>query len=130
MANFLSQYSGAQVEEAIRIALNLKETNKVYSGTNAYWSEHSTFKGSSGDIIVVTDYALKEGKYIAGIKVADGLAYAIDLPYVTEILESQITEHIADTTVHITANERLSWNNKVSARMDTVDKENLIFTTN
>lgn len=130
MANFLSQYSGAQVEEAIAIALNLKTTGKVYSGTAAYWEENPTFKGNKGDIIIVTDYKVKDNKNIAGIKVADGLAYAIDLPYVTEILEDDLADHIADTTVHITASERTAWNNKISAHMDTVDKENLILSTN
>lgn len=124
MANFLSQYTGAEVEKAIGIALNIENIGTIYCETLSYWQEHSSFIGKKGDIIIVSDYKKKDNKNIAGIKVADGLAYAIDLPYVNDILGTELTSHINDTVIHVSQDDRDRWDNKVSARMG--DNDTLI----
>lgn len=60
-------------------------------------------------IYVFTDYKEDpDGNAIAGIKLGDGKAYIIDLPF----LDSIAAAHAADTDIHITAEEREYWNNK------------------
>lgn len=124
MANFLSQYTGAEVEKAIGIALNIENIGTIYCETLSYWQAHPSFIGKKGDIIIVSDYKKKDNKNIAGIKVADGLAYAIDLPFVTDILESELTSHINNTAIHVGGTDRVNWNSKVSARVG--DNDTLI----
>ena len=136
MANFISQYSGSQVEEAVRKALLTSQAgltgnyhdllNKpIYCETTAYWQSQRTFIGIKGDIIVYSDYKTdKDGNHIAGIKIADGLTYAIDLPFVTSFLESELTSHINNTSIHISEQEREKWGNNVAVRMG--DNDTLI----
>ena len=86
------------------------------------WTENiPTTVGRIFDLV-----APESGQNIPGIKVGDGNAYLIDMPF-TDCLYKQ---HIEDTVSHITAAERTAWNNKVRCYMDTLDEERLIFTTN
>lgn len=136
MANFLSQYTGAQVEEAVRIALNISTVAKtgnytdlankpIYCESTAYWHSQPTFKGNKGDIIIYSDYRKNgDGKYVAGIKIADGLTDVIDLPFIIDILESELTSHINDTSIHVSKSEKEAWNEKVSVKMG--DNDTLI----
>lgn len=60
-------------------------------------------------LYVYTDYQTDgEGHDIAGIKVGDGLAYIVDLPFVDTLMQ----KHMANTDIHITPEEREFWNNK------------------
>ena len=63
--------------------------------------------------------------YIPGIKIGDGLAYLIDLPFT----DSELIDHINNTTIHVTAEEKNFWNNKNRVFISPQDEENLIFTT-
>ena len=60
-----------------------------------------------------------------GIKVGDGNAYLIDKPF----LDTIYWEHVNDTDIHITAEEREFWNNKVRCYYSLVDDETVVFTT-
>lgn len=83
--------------------------------TSAEWAALTSYIPKKGEICVWSDYRVVDGVKYAGIKVGDGLAYAVDLPFVGGEYADLLTEHIEDTVVHITAAERLFWNNKVSA---------------
>lgn len=83
--------------------------------TTAEWATLTSYIPKKGEICVWSDYRVVDGVKYAGIKVGDGLAYAVDLPFVSGEYADLLTEHIEDTVVHITAAERLFWNNKVSA---------------
>ena len=83
--------------------------------TTAEWAALTSYIPKKGEICVWSDYRVVDGVKCAGIKVGDGLAYAVDLPFVGGEYADLLTEHIEDTVVHITAAERLFWNNKVSA---------------
>lgn len=83
--------------------------------TTAEWAALTSYIPKKGEICVWSDYRVVDGVKYAGIKVGDGLAYAVDLPFVDGEYADLLTEHIEDTVVHITAAERLFWNNKVSA---------------
>ena len=57
---------------------------------------------------VETDPVSGQDINVPGIKVGDGTTYLIDLPFVDDI----IREHIRNTDIHITPQERDFWNNK------------------
>lgn len=92
----------------------INATVLVPRDTTANWNSLTSFIPHAGEVIVYTDYMQKDGQDIPGVKIGDGLAYLVDLPFVT------------DSITEVTTAERTSWNNKVSARLS---GENLIFET-
>lgn len=105
-----------------------KEQNRVFSNTTAGWNAQTTLKAKEGAIYIYTDYRHNDdNEPIAAFKIGDGTSYLIDMPFTDEL----VWDHINDTDIHITAAERIFWNNKVRCYIDTVeDGEDLIFTTN
>lgn len=90
--------------------------------TTAEWSNYLQYIPTAGRIIVYSDKSVINGVPIPGIKIADGLSYVVDLPFVgddatSEILRS-LSEHVNDKTIHITEQERQFWNNKVNYDID------------
>ena len=75
-------------------------------------TEHWNASGNISElnmIYVYTDYQTDgQGHNIAGIKLGDGLAYIVDLPFVDTLMQ----QHMANTDIHITPEEREFWNNK------------------
>ena len=99
---------------------------KVLYNTSEYWNSHPKIISKKGYLYVYGDYKQdKQGNNLAGIKVGDGLAYLIDLPFMDKLY----SQHIEDDTIHITAQERNFWNNKVRCYIDPNNGDNLIFTT-
>lgn len=94
--------------------------------TTAEWSALTSYVPKKGEFCVWSDYKVKDGVNYAGIKVGDGMAYAVDLPFVGGEFGDILADHINDNVIHITAAERLFWNNKVSAEYDS---EKLILST-
>ena len=121
--------AGASEEHLITIQtlqdyLNLNLDKQVLFDSTAGWSNQTSLVSETDHLYVYTDYQTDSGgNAIAGIKVGDGNAYVVDLPFIDAIA----MEHIADTTIHITDAERTAWNNKV--RCYYAGTENLIFTT-
>lgn len=102
--------------------------------TTANWIAHATVVPLLGEIIVYTDYktVTKDGvtQYIPGVKIGDGNAFVVDLPFVTDAVEAasilaELEAHINDTNVHTSAEEKNTWNSKISAE---ISGETLIFT--
>ena len=105
--------------------LNANLDKQILFGTTAEWNAQSQLQSEAGKVYVYTDHRIdSRGNRIAGIKMGDGNAYLIDLPFQDEA----IYEHIEDSTIHITAAERAFWNDKVRCYYSSGD--NLIFTTN
>jgi len=81
--------------------------------TSAEWEELTTLQSRQGEIYVYSDGAEDtEGNPIPMIKIGDGNAYVVDLPFATA------------TDIRITDEDIQNWNNKVSVR---ADGETLIF---
>ena len=93
------------------------------------WNERTTFIPNKGDIIIYLDKRNVNGVNIPGIKIGDGLAYGIDLPFVGDEIAADLLSHINNTTVHITAAERTKWNNKINCE-DEVTNETLVLFRN
>ena len=96
--------------------------------TAANWSAVGTsFVPLQGEIIVYLDYQTDgNGVTYPGIKIGDGNAYLVDLPFVTENIENILNAHIADTGIHVTAAEKTFWNNKLNTH---VNSETLVLCT-
>lgn len=105
--------------------------------TTEEWNSNISLISQKGIIYVYSDYIVEEneeGKIInnPGIKIGDGLAYIVDLPFINGYIEKELLKHINDSNIHVTLNEKNFWNNKVRCYMSTEinDEQNLIFTTN
>lgn len=95
---------------------------EVLYGTTAEWNEKLHLISTKGTFYVYTDHKIippeEEGDvptYVPAIKVGDGKAYLIDLPFISgdyETLERNLTEHVSDTSIHVTSEEKTFWNNK------------------
>ena len=91
--------------------------------TTAEWNSDPTFIPKLGEIIIYSDNGLfyndlNQPIVVPNIKIGDGNAYCIDLPFVTDAIRNQIiislNDHINDNVRHITAEERQFWNNKLN----------------
>ena len=76
--------------------------------TTAEWQQLTSLVSIKGMIYVWSDYKTENGIDIPAMKIGDGLAYVVDLPFATQA---------------ITLAQIQNWNNKVNAR---VSGENLI----
>lgn len=124
----ISGISGGNIAASTALIEILTERlNKaVYYNTTANWNAQTSLVSELKSIYIYSDYKLVNGEYIPGIKIGDGDAYVVDLPFI----DADLTQHIADAAIHVSAADRLNWNNKVRCIIDETDTELLIFTTN
>lgn len=81
--------------------------------TSAEWAELITLQSRKGEVYVYSDAAEDEnGEPLPMVKIGDGNAFVVDLPFVTAV-DFRITQEDID-----------NWNGKVSVRLE---GENLIF---
>ena len=104
--------------------LNVNLNKQILFNTTAAWDAQVQLQSQANTLYIYTDHQVdSEGNVIAGIKVGDGNAYLIDMPFT----DSAIMEHISDNVRHISAEERAFWNNKVRCYL--ADNDRIIFTT-
>lgn len=113
---------------AIAAAVQSTELHRpeVYFNTTAGWAAQGSLVSEANTLYIYTDYQQdSEGNDIPGIKIGDGNAYLVDKPF----LDTVYYEHVNDTDIHITAEEREFWNNKVRCYYSPTSDETVIFTT-
>ena len=100
---------------------------RVLYASTATWNSQPQLLSDKGYIYIYSDYRQDEhGNNIPSMKVGDGTAYLIDMPFTDEL----IYEHIEDQIRHITQAEREFWNNKVRCYIsEEQGSEEVIFTT-
>lgn len=104
--------------------LNVNLDKQVLFNTTAAWDSQVMLQSEANKLYIYTDHYIdSQNNVIAGIKVGDGNAYLIDLPFTDEA----IMDHISNTTIHVTAAEKAFWNNKVSCYY--AGDETVIYTT-
>ena len=85
--------------------------------TTQGWLNRTSEVSILNTVYIYTDHEIIERNNkilkVPGIKIGDGLAYVVDLPFIT-----------------VTQAERDFWNNKVRCYLQEGDTENLVFTTN
>ena len=99
----------------------------IHSGTTESWNSQRDLIAKRDNLYVYTDYKTIDGVALPGIKIGDGTSYLIDLPF-SASNSVELDEHILDNVRHITNEERIFWNNKVTCFIDSSDQENLVFT--
>lgn len=95
------------------------QVRNPFSNTTEYWNAHSTIIPKKGDIYIYTDGSSfvddnDQTVLVPLIKIGTGDEYLGLLPFVGEDESRRLTAHINDNVRHITAEERASWNNKVT----------------
>ena len=105
--------------------LDANLTKQIRFGTTSQWAAQTSLVSEAETVYVYTDHSQdRYGNALAGLKVGDGSAYVVDLPFV----DAAYAEHVADTNIHVTSQEKAFWNNKVRCYYAGV--EQLVFTTN
>lgn len=101
---------------------NLSNKMVYYSKKKADWDADRDMISQKDVLYIYSDYKLidQDGKqiYMPGIKVGDGTSYLIDLPFANQNKNSEIEDllldHINNKIVHISAEQRDFWNNKLN----------------
>lgn len=102
-------------------------STNIHVDTTAHWNAQPTLIGQEGDIYIYTDKSTVNGVVIPAAKIGDGNSYLIDNPFI-DASAQDLYEHINNSTVHITSEERTSWNNKVTCFISQGNNETLVFT--
>lgn len=95
--------------------------------TTENWNRQSNLISKKGSFYIYTDYYKKDNLDIPGLKIGDGKAYLIDLPFINPDLSSY-NSHIANKDIHTSAAEKAVWNNKITCTDPTNGSELLRFT--
>lgn len=104
---------GPGMDAAFESVIHTHSTGILY-GTTEEWNARRDLVSIKNILYVYTDHSITEdGKNIPGFKVGDGLAYLIDLPFSTDI-------------INVSEEEKEFWNNKVTAYIDAGDLSNLV----
>lgn len=122
-------------EEALHLAKKYADRHnggneKIYYDTTAGWNAKLSLVSERGAIYVYSDKAFDDSggyTYAPFIKVGDGSAYVVDLPFYDELIVTEASERISQQQGTVTDAERQFWNNKVSAFLDPLDQECVIF---
>lgn len=113
-----------------------QELYLINENTASGWNSIPQYIPKRGEICIYTDYTAttdEQGNAIIcpEIKIGDGEAYLIDLPFVgvdqRHMILQKLNLHEANTAIHVTQTERAFWNNKLNFVMS---GEELIFTRN
>ncbi len=86
----------------------------IVAKTTEEWAQSPSIASQLGWLYIYTDYRKEDGKNIPAMKIGDGNAYVIDLPFFS---------------TGVTESDRQRWDNKVALKMSDLDDENLIFYT-
>ena len=76
----------------------IKSRIKLKRDTTAHWNQNIHFIPLNGEAVIYTDYRTIENDdgtttVIPGIKIGDGKAYLIDLPFVTDGVALDLLKH-------------------------------------
>ena len=92
--------------------------SSIFVDTTENWNRRITFIPTYGSVIIYSDRNVIDGVNYPGVKIADGTTYAVDLPFAGDDIANQIyaslNEHISDTNLHVTPEDRAFWNNKLN----------------
>lgn len=104
--------------------------------TTAHWNAKRRFIPLQGEIIIYTDHKTIKDEhdndvYVPGVKIGDGNAYLVDLPFlvdedVKEVIQ-MLRDHTENFDIHVTLEDKAFWNNKLNYQ---IVGENLIMNRN
>lgn len=90
--------------------------------TTEEWRLMPTYVPAKGELVIYTDAVQKDGNTYPALKIGDGNAYVVDLPFAggsdeSDILNDlidQFNAHIQDTVIHVSSDDRERWDNKLN----------------
>lgn len=87
--------------------------------TTEEWDNMPLYVPEYGSIIVYTDHGTNgSGVNVPGVKIGDGLAYLVDLPFCGEEFSKEVSdalaEHEMNQTIHVSTEDRTRWDNKLN----------------
>lgn len=91
----------------------IKEVAKIYYDTTANWDSQPQRLTKEGEIYIYSDGKYIDGHPVPRIKVGNG-AYLIDITFI----DQDYFDHIRNTVIHITQEEREYWNDKVGVTVE------------
>lgn len=100
--------------------------SEILYNTTEYWNSQVGVQSKAGVLYVYSDYRQEDGVYIPAVKIGDGNAYIIDLPFADDIY----AKHVVNKTIHVTEEEKAFWNDKVTCFIDPLNDKKIIFTKN
>ena len=103
-----------------RIPENVPE---ILMNTSEYWNSRFDFIPGRGALVIYTDrFHTEDGRAVPGVKIGDGDAYVVDLPFtggdMDPDLARQLEEHLTDEAAHVSPAERIRWNNKLNCGVE------------
>jgi hypothetical protein len=121
LAQIYDRVNDRTVRQMVTVIKNVLDaggtgSTSVVSKTTAEWQAQPHLVSTKNTVYVYTDYDTSGGRNIPAIKIGDGSAYVVDLPFVT--------------SGSITTEDVVSWNNKVTARMSDTAIETLELSKN
>lgn len=106
-------------------------SGKISIDTTAGWQQKLTYIPGKGEIVIFSDRNTVDNIDYPGIKIGDGLAYVVDLPFFGDDESARIlgiiSTHVNDTSVHVSPEDRAFWNAKLNYE---AVGETLVFTRN
>lgn len=107
------------------VSLTSLHVPHILSDTVAGWAAKSSLQSQEGYLYVYTDHQTISGVNVPGLKIGDGSAYLIDLPFIDAVY----ADHIANTIIHVTQADRARWDSKVTCFIDPNKSDKLVFST-
>lgn len=107
----------AKTKTTKRTLVNPSAVTWVQSDTTDGWNKKAGLVSSPNIIYIYTDHIKKGNITIPGIKVGDGNAFIVDLPFI----DTLYLDHINDADIHITSTERKKWNTAMKCALPNSD---------
>lgn len=113
------------VNDLASISSTLSAKQDILVATSKAWMSQKNFRPRKGQIVIWSDKdtvlsAYEENGHhtsveivIPGIKIGNGNAYNLDLPFVGDDTAMALASHI-QSRMHVTDEERASWNHKIT----------------
>lgn len=115
------------------ITLQQLGLRSILYGTTEEWNSQRDLISTEGTVYIYSDYQTItiDGvkKTVPGIKIGDGKAYLIDMPFIAQVAQQALFQHIANSDAHTNSSEKNFWNQKITSFIDSEDPENLIFSS-
>lgn len=112
--------------------IKLDNTLVYESRTVEDWNNDRDLISQKGTLYIYSNYKVIKDEedneiFLPGIKLGDGKAFLIDLPFLnTDTLDEQILDHINNNVIHISIEDRKFWNNKLNLIQPTTESQTLI----
>lgn len=100
--------------------IKLDNTLVYESKTVEEWNSDRNLISQKGTLYIYSNYKVIKDEddneiFLPGIKLGDGKAYLIDLPFLnTDPFDEQILDHINNNVIHVSLEDRRFWNNKLN----------------